>query len=274
MNYKRSDLQTIKIFSSSTGLSLKALRLYDQLDILKPIHVDSASGYRYYHVEQLHKARLIRMMRLMNMPLTLIRQVLTASPSEAEQLVLAYWQDLQASLELAGHVVQTLIQTLKGEGTPMAIEVQVKTVEKQTILSVTHHVKVNQLEKTIHENVKKLQQVAQAKKAKAGVPFGIYHGAIDHESDGPIEICLPIEKALTDAGAGIQLRELDGAKVAYVELRGDECIFPEILKGYDAIYDWMRQNGYEQSESPREIWFGQNVPEHIEVQWAFQEKNS
>ena len=274
MNQKKSDLQTISVFARSTGLSLKALRLYDQLDILKPVDVDSASGYRFYHVEQIHTARLIRMMRLMNMPLTLIRQVLTAAPSEAEQLVLAYWQDLQASLELAGHVVQTLIQTLKGEVKAMAIEVQVKTVEKQTILSVTHHVKVNQLEKTIHENVKKLRQTAKTKKAKAGVPFGIYHGAIDHESDGPIEICLPIDNAVTDAGDGIQVRELAGAKVAYVELHGDECVFPEILKGYDAIYDWMRQNGYEYAESPREIWFGQDVPEHVEVQWAFQEKNS
>src|SRR5215510_14387703 len=111
MNQKRTDLITISIFASSTQLSLKALRLYDQLDILKPVYTDPSSGYRYYHVDQLQTARLIRMMRLMDMPLATIRQVLIASPQEAERLVLAYWEDLQAKLALVGHLVQTLIHS-------------------------------------------------------------------------------------------------------------------------------------------------------------------
>ena len=274
MNDKQSDLQTISIFASSTRLSVKALRLYDQLDILKPAYIDPSSGYRYYHVEQIHTARLIRMMRLMDMPLALIRQVLDVSPDEAEQLILAYLDELQAKLERAGHVVQTLIHTIKGETQPMAFEVNVKTVEAQPIISLTYHVKVDQLDKSIRDGVKKLHEVASAKGATVGVPFGIYHGHIDHESDGPIEVCLPTATLLTDVEDGIQAREVLGGKVVYVNLHGKECFFPNILKGYDTLTDWMRQNGYEHVNAPHEIWHSISEPEHLEITWAFQEQNS
>jgi DNA-binding transcriptional MerR regulator len=271
MNPKRSDLLTIKLFSTNTQLSLKALRLYDQLGILKPLYTDLASGYRYYHVDQIHTARLVRMMRLMDMPLATIRQVLEASPDEAERLILAYWEDMQRRVVLAGHVVQTLIHSLKGEVVPMSLEVHVKAVDTQPVLSVTHHVKVNQLEDTIRASVKQLHELAKTKGVTVGVPFGLYHGAIDHESDGPIEVCLPTEKLIQDVNGNFQARELAGGKVAAVELHGAACAFPEILKGYDALIDWMRQNGYQQSESPREIWHQMTDPEHVEIAWMFKE---
>jgi len=143
MNHNKRDYLTISVFASNTRLSVKALRLYDRLDLLKPDYTDPSSGYRFYHVEQIHKARLIRMMRLMDMPLTLIRQILSEPDDEAEQLIEAYLEDLRAKVDLAGHVVQTLIQTLRGEDIPMPFEIEVKQVQKQTILSSTHHIKVN-----------------------------------------------------------------------------------------------------------------------------------
>ena len=271
MNLKRSDLLTISIFANSTQLSLKALRLYDQLNILKPQYTDPSSGYRYYHVDQLHTARLIRMMRLMDMPLATIRLVLEASPEEAERLVLAYWEDLRARVVLAGHLVQTLIHSLRGEAATMPFEIHVKTIEKQPVLSVTQHVKVNQLENTIHDSVKALYELAKSKEAVVGVPFGIYHGNIDHENDGPIEICLPTQKLVQDVNGNFQAHEVVGGKAVYVELHGAECVFPEILKGYDALIDWMRRNGYEYPESPREIWHNMTDPEHVEILWLFKE---
>ena len=48
----RKDLLSIGTFANMTRLSIKALRLYDQLGILQPLHVDPQSGYRYYGVDQ------------------------------------------------------------------------------------------------------------------------------------------------------------------------------------------------------------------------------
>lgn len=46
MHDQRHDMLSIGGFASATQLSLKALRLYDQLGILKPRYVDGDSGYR------------------------------------------------------------------------------------------------------------------------------------------------------------------------------------------------------------------------------------
>ena len=83
------NLLSIGAFASLTRLSLKALRLYDQLNLLQPRWVDPQTSYCYYGEDQLIRARMIRNMREMDMPLATIRQVLAAlaaSPTQAEAL--------------------------------------------------------------------------------------------------------------------------------------------------------------------------------------------
>ena len=79
MNQECRGLFTIGSFATATRLSLKALRLYNQLGLLMPRYVDPETGYRYYHADQLDHGRLIRMLRAMEMPLAAIRQVLAAT---------------------------------------------------------------------------------------------------------------------------------------------------------------------------------------------------
>ena len=50
-------------FARRSRLSLKALRLYDDLGVLVPARVDQVSGYRYYDAAQLDEARLVVMLR-------------------------------------------------------------------------------------------------------------------------------------------------------------------------------------------------------------------
>jgi DNA-binding transcriptional MerR regulator len=51
-------LLTIGAFARASRLSPKALRLYDDLGLLRPVEVDPASGYRFYDPAQLDRARL------------------------------------------------------------------------------------------------------------------------------------------------------------------------------------------------------------------------
>ena len=59
------NLFSIGAFAHMTRLSIKALRLYDQLGLLQPLYVDQQNGYRYYGVDQLSIARMIRNLREM-----------------------------------------------------------------------------------------------------------------------------------------------------------------------------------------------------------------
>ena len=51
-------------FSRLSRLSPKALRLYDELGLLVPDHVDATTGYRWYADTQLDQARLVALLDL------------------------------------------------------------------------------------------------------------------------------------------------------------------------------------------------------------------
>ena len=254
MNDSRHHLLAIGAFADAAHLSLKALRLYAQLGILTPSYVDPDSGYRYYDAMQLQRARLIRLLRQIDMPLATIRRVLAASPVESQQLVLEHCAALEQRAEQARRAVHDLMAFIRQEEQIMAPEVTVRTVAPQPIISISKRVKVEQLSQHIGDSLKALYTLVDAQGGSAaGAPLGIFHGPINHEDDGPIEVCVPVQAALTASGE-VAMRELAGGKLASVMMIGDQCEFPAILKGYDLAFDWVRKNGYEVTESPREIW--------------------
>ena len=53
-------LLTIGAFARASRLSPKALRIYDELGLLRPARVDEASGYRFYEPAQVPVAQVIR----------------------------------------------------------------------------------------------------------------------------------------------------------------------------------------------------------------------
>lgn len=78
-----SRLMTIGRFSRLSGLSIHALRHYDDLNLLRPAEVDEATGYRRYLPSQVAAARLIVDLRWLDVPLEDVRVIL-ADPSAAE----------------------------------------------------------------------------------------------------------------------------------------------------------------------------------------------
>lgn len=270
---QQNDLLSIGAFASLTRLSIKALRLYDQLGLLEPRQVDPQTGYRFYSIDQLSSARMIRNMRDMDMPLATIRQVLAAlpsSPATAEALVREYaemreWQANQIRVQ-----VEQFVQQIQQEQNPMSFEVNVKTIPTQQVLSLTHRVKVGKLESTILQSIKELNTLAREQNASASdAPFGIYHGTINEQDDGPIEICLPVSGQVKTQG-NVVAKQLEGGNAACVTLVGKQCSFPEVLGGYDAAADWIQKNGYEMAESPREVWYAPpGDDEKIEIVWLF-----
>ena len=72
------ELLTIGVFARRSRLSPKALRLYDRLGILGPADVDEDSGYRRYTEDQLETARLVALLRRLDMPLSAVDELVSA----------------------------------------------------------------------------------------------------------------------------------------------------------------------------------------------------
>ncbi|MGW7613627.1 MerR family transcriptional regulator [Streptomyces sp. NPDC054766] len=90
------DMLTIGAFAKASRLSPKALRLYDELELLRPARVDPETGYRYYAVAQLEQARLVAWLRRLGMPLARIRRVCALEPGPAAREIRAYWARVEA----------------------------------------------------------------------------------------------------------------------------------------------------------------------------------
>jgi DNA-binding transcriptional MerR regulator len=56
---RKANLLSIGEVSKYSGASIRSLRYYEQMNILKPAHIDIDSGYRYYSVDQLHHVGMI-----------------------------------------------------------------------------------------------------------------------------------------------------------------------------------------------------------------------
>jgi DNA-binding transcriptional MerR regulator len=106
------DRLVIGRFARLTGLSVGALRHYDELDLLRPAWVDPDTGYRSYRSAQLETARTIVRLRDLEVPLESIRAYLgTDDPGERRQLLLAHRRRVEARVfRLQGvlHVVGQL----------------------------------------------------------------------------------------------------------------------------------------------------------------------
>jgi DNA-binding transcriptional MerR regulator len=228
------NLMSIGDFASASRLSQKALRLYGENGVLVPAWVDPDSGYRYYRAEQLQTATLIALLRRAGMPLLEIRSFLR-SPS-LERLE-AYEREVADEFAERRRVLRYVKRILKEE--PM-YDVFTKQVDEQPYVSRTKHVLVPDLEPFIVDTFRELGRHGANQPS-----FVLYHGPVNHEEDGPVEVCVP-----TDDGD----KRLPAGEIAFTEISGEQCQFPQILGAYEAVYRWAKENGREVSGPAREIY--------------------
>jgi DNA-binding transcriptional MerR regulator len=240
------NLMPIGEFASASLLSQKALRLYGESGLLPPAWVDPDSGYRYYGLEQLHTATLIALLRQAGLSLADIRAFLRDPTAERLD---EHERRLIAELADRRRVLRYVKRILKEE--PM-YDVRTKHVEEQPYVSRTKHVLVPELEPFIVDTLRALGRAAVDEPA-----FVLYHGPVNAEEDGPVEVCVP--RADGD-------KRLPSGEIAFTEISGEQCQFPEILGAYEAVYRWAKENGREAAGPAREIYLrGPGTDEQLQI---------
>lgn len=275
-------LLSIGVFARRSRLSTKALRLYDRLGVLTPAHVDQVSGYRRYRESQLATARLVAMLRRLDMPLSQVAEVVSAvgirgaevamlrrpemsTPQESEtvsnagsrgaELVTSYWETVERRIasqrELAAHLRNRL---LGGEGSFDMYEIRERDVPEQIVLTEQRHVQADELPRWIGAAMTRLMKSAGTLGGPVGYPFVVYHGEVNQDSDGPVEVCVPV-KARQEASTDAAVRQEPAHHEAYVRLRKAQVAFPQILSAYDAVSQWISAKRLSVAGSPREVYF-------------------
>lgn len=241
-------------FARRSRLSLKALRLYDRLGLLVPARVDPANGYRRYRVDQLPAARLVARLRMLDMPLATVARVVAAPPDERARLLAAYWDGVERRVAIQRTLAAHLRVVLSGgKGLLEMYEVAERSVGRQVVLTEQRHVSPEALPGWIGEALVRLEKAAEPHGGVAGAPFVVYHGDVNEDSDGPVEVCVPIRAA--EAPADVAARVEPEHREAYVRLKKVQVEYPQILSAYDAVAEWAKANGREVVDAPREVYF-------------------
>lgn len=106
-----SELLSIGRFARLTGLTIGALRHYDEVGLLAPATVNAETGYRSYRRDQADTARLISRLRDLEMPLPEIRALLAAEAEERTRRLKAH----RARMEARTFRLQSILHQLNRE---------------------------------------------------------------------------------------------------------------------------------------------------------------
>ena len=105
----------IKEFAELTGVSVRTLHYYDEIDLLKPSYVDEQNGYRFYDENSLERMQEILFYRELDFSLKSIAEIL-ASPNYDKQQALAEQKRLLTlKKDRLERLIAALEQAEKGE---------------------------------------------------------------------------------------------------------------------------------------------------------------
>jgi DNA-binding transcriptional MerR regulator/effector-binding domain-containing protein len=252
---KRDRQLTIGEFSRRCLLSPKALRIYDRQNLLVPAEVDPATGYRRYRESQLETARLISRLRQLDMPLATVARIVALPEAERADALASWWESIERRIAGQRDLLIYLLVGLAGkERNYDMFTIEERDIPAQFILTEQRHITVPHLQGWFDERMPAMHTIAERFGGITGPAFIIYHGEVNEESDGPVEICVPVDEARRDE-IDVPTRVEPAHREAFTRINKSMVEFPQILTAYDAVEKWIESNGRECTGSPREVYF-------------------
>ena len=236
------------------GVSVKALRFYDEQGLLRPEHVDPHTGYRYYALDQAKILAVITNLRMIDCTIAEIAGVLhgqDASPERIKETVAAKRKELaDARSQLAGkmRLADMMAQSLDDEEAAALPTFKLGALEEQCVFSMRRT--VPHLGKPVTEIFEK----AEAETAKANVraptaPFMIFHDPPSVKTDIDIEVCIPVaDISLVGPGA----TNIPGSEMACSVVYAGGYFKTETL--FAQMTQWVDGAGLEVAGPLRELY--------------------
>lgn len=226
---------TIGEFARLARLTPKALRVWETAGVLRPVHVDPATGYRRYSTAQLSTARLVGLLRAVDMPLAEIAELVadaTVDTDGATQRLDRHLQTLESTHSIRRSLVRHIHATLRKAPTPM-FTIVTRHVPAQRVMSIQRRLRAPETDPFVEE-AKQAFTALLGGRTPTGPFTVIFHGIVDDESDGPIEAMLGCPDDVTPT-AVVGIRTEPAHDEAYTTITKAQWAFPAILAAYDAV---------------------------------------
>lgn len=241
-------------FSKLSFVTVKTLRYYDEIGLLKPVKVDRFTGYRYYSAEQLPRLNYIVSLKNMGLSLdeigTLVNNSLT--PHQLRDLFILKKGELQQRLSEEQRrlgQVEKLLNQIEKEGKMPDYQIVIKKLEPIKVASVRGTVPtygdITILCDKICPVFEKHMNII------TGPPLALYHDMEYREKDVDIEMAIPISRDI-ELPEPIKVRELPAEETVVSLVHHGP--YETIHEAYQALMAYCEANGYELAGPDREVY--------------------
>ncbi|MFT5873488.1 MAG: DNA-binding transcriptional MerR regulator/effector-binding domain-containing protein [Clostridium sp.] len=234
-------------FSKITNLSVKALRYYDEENILNPSYRNEENSYRFYNDNDFKKAELIMFLREVDFSISEIKDVM---------LICKYKTDLSYILEEKKDMINKKIMVEKlllkkinlyinpnlVEDDNMIYKIEIKDIPAIKVASIRYKGKYSDCGKYISRIYKVLKGETN------GEPFNCYYDG-EYKEDADIESCVPTSKQLYDNE--ITIKELPPITAISTIHTGS---YKSFNIAYKAIFDYAERKNISCLTPSREIY--------------------
>lgn len=246
----------IGLFSKMNKVTVKTLRHYDEIGLLKPSFVSEESGYRYYSSAEMLRLHRILALKQVGFYLSEITEVMEKNMSAVRMI--DFLEGKQAAItrtledeQLKLNQINAYLKILKQEAVYMKYDVLVKGLPEVIVASMRTVIPDYEAFNTIYPEMGRFMQEQNLKCTEPGYCFTLYHDGEYKEKDIDVEICEAVTEAGTDSKK-IKFKKIDAVETA-------ACVFhkgPYSTLGiaYNAVMQWIEQNDYEAIDLPRESY--------------------
>ena len=245
---------SISEFARRSRLSPKALRLYDEMELLLPARVDAVTGYRFYETDQIESARLIAALRQLGIPLAEIKVVLDLDPERAADRIADYWSGVETEHAARRDLAAFVVTRLHGKR-PVMYEVEERDIPNRSLLCLKRNVEgwagAWAFGKEFIGLLK--ERALPPMEGRAGAFFCIYWGEVSDDSDGPLEWCRPVPddeaEILATQFPELTLRTEPAHREAFVNIGpGGQTSAVQWELVVESLHAWGEQRGFEPTD--------------------------
>jgi len=269
-------------------VTVDTLRYYDALDLLKPVKVDPFTGYRYYSAKQFVSLNRILALKEVGFSLEEIACILHPADKLTNdqlrgmlkaQLVRAE-SDIQAAA-LRRERILARLHTLNLEDNMPAYTVTLKPVKKLTVAAIRETVPtIEQMPQRCSDMFDAIEKWLRAKDLPLGPSMSIYYneGFVRENIDTECLFIIP-DSEISDIPAPyapIEVRQLDPVPLVAFTIAVDDFYKKPggLLPAYNALGEWIDENGYQIVGPPRELFYGSAEQGDLTAEVQFPVKKS
>ena len=245
-------------------VSVRTLRHYDDLGLLKPSYVDPLTGYRHYTPEQVLRLHQILVLRDLGVPLAQIGRLIDDDVTLEQLRGILRLRQSEARARLAAQIEQLRRVEIRlaqlAEASVADYEVIVKRLEPMHVLALSEDL-------TGYDQIgaacARLYPRLHAALTEHGVSFdglslALYEDTGDEKRPLRITTALHVPAGVTIEGDGMTTIELAAVeRAATTVVRGDPAQFASAFR---ALHEWVDQTGARATPFERELYIDCDGP--------------